>query len=347
MDNILSYLLEHGGCSIRYRVRREIMGEPPTSGELLSLQKQIMEKPKVRKIAASRQADGWIGSELHGAPGKGLDSSVSFLLNYGVETDAPLLKDVVNILLAGHHSQIEDLPYRTTFKGGEALDAGGRGGNNTIRAGILAELGEEKNPLVQNELKISLEYLRDSLTYNTIDDFSLVNKKNIRYYKPDAHFPGSNHLYLLAQTTGWRTEKNIELFKTSFEHCYKIMEGHSHNIMFKAKSHFVGPFNFKWSFHDFTMDDIYQDSYAFVWWLRNLSKLSKLGIIHQIPTLKTAYDYLYQLVLNHDIVNKQNETSLNRFKEILSTEDNWRKKESIFCDIMFSGVIVLYYAGYL
>lgn len=99
MNNILAFLLEHGDISIQYRIKREILNESPSKNELLNLQKQIMEKPKVKRIVAHRQGDGWIGNELHGGPGKGLDSSVSFLLNYGVERESTLMKDVIKVLL--------------------------------------------------------------------------------------------------------------------------------------------------------------------------------------------------------------------------------------------------------
>lgn len=342
MNHILAFLLEHGDSGIQYRIRREILNEFPSNKELLQLQKKILEKPKVKKIVACRQSDGWIGNELHGGPGKGLDSSVSFLLNYGVERESALLKDVVKVLL----EEKEAASYRTTFKGGEALDLGGRGGNKAVKAGILAELGEEDHPLVQDEIGVSLNYLKASLLYHHMDDFSVVNKKQIRYYKPDARFPGSNHFYLLAQTQSWRTPENMELVKKSFAHCLNMMRGNSSAIMFKTGSHFVGPFNLNWNFCDFDISEINHDSYAFVWWLRNLFKLSKIGMIKQLPVLKKPYDYLCQLVKNQDIVKKQNDASLKRYKDILSIEDSWRKKESIFCDIMFYAIITLHYAGY-
>ncbi len=338
-NRMIDFLLEHGGCSIQYRIKREILNEEAASSELSCLQEQIRSKPRVKKVISKRHPDGWIGEELHGRPGQGLDSSVSFLLSQGIERDSELMKEVVSALLRGK----EDTPYRTTFKGGEALDIGGRGGNKAVKAGILAELGEEDNVFVQDELRTSLRYLRDSLEYETIDDFSLVNKKGVRYYKPDSHFPGANHLNLLSETRGWRTDENIELVKRSLVHCMQIMQGHSHDIMFKAKSHFVGPFNFKWSLGDFDISEINQDSYALVWWLRSLYKLSKLGVVNDVPELKKAYDYLLQLVESEEIVNLQNEASLKRYKEILSVESSWRKQESIYCDIMFYPIMILYY----
>lgn len=342
MGSLLSYLLEHGGCSIQYRIKREIMNIDSSSNELKNLQEQILNKPKVKKVLDKRQPDGWIGNELHGSRGKALDASVSFLLDNGIEKDSKIMKDVIRAVL----DEKEDVPYRTTFKGGDALDIGGRGGNKAVKTGILAELGEENNSLVQEEVRISLCYLRDSLKYETVDDFTLVNKKGIRYYKKDAHFPGSNHLHLLSATRSWRNDENIEMVEKSIAHCFNLMKEHSHNIMFKSNSHFVGPFNFNWGLWKFNISDIEQDSYALVWWLRNLYKLSKIGIVNEIAELKICYDYLWKLVSSQDILSKQNDASLKRFKDILAIEDNWRNQERVFCDVMFYSVMILFYAGY-
>lgn len=342
MENILSYLLEYGGCSIQYRIKREIMNANPASAELFTLQEKILSKPKVKKVISKRHPNGWIGNELHGRVGQGLDSSVSFLLDNGIVKDSDLMRGVVSALL----NEKEDMPYRTTFRGGEALDAGGRGGNNAVKAGVLADLGEEDHLIVRNEIKISLDYLRDSLKYKTIDDFSLINKRGIRYYKSDAHFPGANHLNILSAAHSWRTNENIELVKASLSHCLNIMRSHSPGIMFNSGSHFVGPFNFSWGLGNFNINELDKDSYALVWWLRSLYKLSKIGIVREVKELRKAYDYLFELVNSQDILKKQNEASLKRFKEILSVESSWRKQESILCDVMFYGVMILHYAGY-
>ena len=343
MGNLLEFLLENGGCSIKYRIRRDILHEDKTSDNMKALQNEILCRPKIRKILAAQHDDGWIGEELHGGYVKGLDSSVWYLLISGVERDSAPMKKVVHALLA---EKKNELPYKTTFPGGDAMDADGRGGNKAVRAGVLADLGEENNQYVQSELNTAISYLKDALLYNTIDDFSVTNKRGIRYYKKNAHFPGSNHLNLLSAAQSWRSAENMELVKTSLSHCMKIMKNHDHNIMFKSGTHFVGPFNFNWNFADFHIKDINQDLYAFVWWLRNLYRLSRLGVVREIPEFRKAYDYLYHLVISKDILNKQSDKSLKRFKDILSIEDNWRNENSIFCDVFFYGVIILHYAGY-
>lgn len=137
---ILDFLLEYGGSSVKYRTRRNILNGDIHSDEMLSIQEEILSKYQVRKLLDNQHEDGWIGNGLHGSRGKGIDSSISYLLNREVENDHPAMKKAVEALL----SIREDKPYRTTFKGGNALDEGGRGGNEAVKAGVLAELGADR-----------------------------------------------------------------------------------------------------------------------------------------------------------------------------------------------------------
>lgn len=340
--NLIDFLLENGGSSIKYRVKRDILNADIHSDEMRQLQIEILNKSRVRKLFDMQHEDGWIGNELHGARGKGIDSSVSYLISRGVEKEQPAMVKVVDSLL----NTEGDKPYRTTFRGGDALDEGGRGGNDAVKAGVLAELGAEDNLIVEKQIKIALQYLRKSLLYKSVDDFTIVNSKGVRYYTSDAHFPGSNHLSLLSATKRWRNSENLELLKASLSHCMNLMIGVEEYIMFKAKSHFVGPFNFDWKLSQFDIGDIKQDSYALVWWLRNLYKVSKLGVVMAVPELKKAYDYLYQLFMTQDILDLQTDLSLKRFKDILSIEDSWKNKNCMDCDIMFYCAVILHNAGY-
>lgn len=238
-----------------------------------------------------------------------------------------------------------DKPYRDTFRGGDALDKGGRGGNEAIKAEVLSNLGAEDNDIIQNQISIALRYLKDSLSYKTVDDFSLTNSKGERYYTPDAHLPGANHLKLLNDTLCWRTPENFELLKKSLCHCFNLMEDAEY-ITFKAGTHFVGPFNINWQLHRFNISHIHDDSYALVWWLRNLYRFSNLGVIRDVPQLVSSYDYLDTLFTSQDIVNLQTEKSLNRFKDILSVETPWRYPENTYCDIMFYCAVILHNVGY-
>ena len=79
-QKIIDFLRANSGKSIQYRLRREILGEPPHSAGMVAMQESILSTPRVKKILKGRQEDGWIGTTLHGVPPFGLDSNVRVCL---------------------------------------------------------------------------------------------------------------------------------------------------------------------------------------------------------------------------------------------------------------------------
>lgn|GEM_PF-2340781 len=55
---------------------------------------------------------------------------------------------------------------------------------------------------------------------------------------------------------------------------------------------------------------------------------------------------MYDLVISGDLLNKQTEMSLKRFRDIIAIEDSWRSEKSVFCDVFFHGLNALNNAGY-
>jgi hypothetical protein len=237
MDKIIDFLMEYGGDSIQYRIRRDILNAPLQTEEMRKLHERILCKPKVKKILDAQHEDGWIGNTLHGTPPDGFDSSVWKLLNFGVDKTHTVFKKAIHALL--HPKQNE--PYKRTFPGGPALDSDGRGGDQSVVANILANLGCEHHENVTQELTRSLDHFRGALHYTSVDDFSVTTRSGSRrYYKPGALFPGANHLWLLSATNQWRTIEKVKMVKKSWINCSRIMKGESQAIFFKSKTHFVG-----------------------------------------------------------------------------------------------------------
>lgn len=125
MGRTIDFLLHNACAGIRYRLRRELLGEPADSAAMTALQEEVQAQPNVQRLLARRHADGWLGKELHG--GEGLDGSVDALLRAGVERTSPILQNVIPAVL--HPSP--DPAYRTTFRGGAALDDSGLGGDRS------------------------------------------------------------------------------------------------------------------------------------------------------------------------------------------------------------------------
>lgn len=340
-EQIIQYLLNYAGDSIKYRLNRDILHVPADTTEMIPLQKSILNAPKVKKLLQNQHEDGWFGNELHGGSPPGVDVSVTALLSLGLDKNHSAFKKLINCLLNPTNSD----NYRRWFRGGYSLDEDGRGGNKAVIAGCLAQLNEEDNPIVKEQIDLSLKHFKGALEHKDISDFAVKTKSGVLYYKKNALFPGANHIYLLSKTNSWRTRSNLDLVRKSFGHCFNLMKDEISAPTFKSGSHFVGPFNYDWHICDFQIDDVMQDSYAFVWWLRTLYQSSTLCLIKDIPPLYNSFSYLEELFYSGDIYKKQTTLSKKRFKDIWSLETSWRKDKSMICDFVFSGLITLNNAG--
>lgn len=179
----IDFLLGNACPSIRYLVHRDILKTPVGEPFMRELQEDILAQPNVAKHLAAQREDGWFGVELHGS--EAMDHHISKLLGAGVERDDPALTRAAHALttpgIAGNH--------KNWFRGGEALDADGRGGNRAVVASILASVGvDEATPALRGEIGLSFEHLSAARDYASVDDFS-VRTKNCRYYKPKSDSP--------------------------------------------------------------------------------------------------------------------------------------------------------------
>lgn len=66
------------------------------------------------------------------------------------------------------------------------------------------------------QIQLAQEHLFAVLDYTSPDDFS-VRMKNYRCYKPNAKFPGANHISLLNATHGWRVGNRMETAKAAIK----------------------------------------------------------------------------------------------------------------------------------
>lgn len=80
----IEFILENAPPNILYRVKKEILKERVDSPEMLYLQNQILNLPKVKKAFACQSDNGFFGSVLHGVYFDGFDSTVELLKKNGV-----------------------------------------------------------------------------------------------------------------------------------------------------------------------------------------------------------------------------------------------------------------------
>lgn len=334
-NDAIDFLLDHACASIRYLVHRDMLGTPVNAPAMMALQEEILHQPNIQKILAAQHEDGWLGDELHG--NNGMDHLLGGLLNAGVEKEHPAVQRAIHALITPDIAS----QHKNWFRGGDALDAGGRGGNRAITAQILSWVHDsEEYPLVQEQISLSFEHLRAALRYASVDDFSIKGKKE-RYYRPNAAFPGANHISMLAATESWRTDETVKTAKSAAKRGYELMRDVNEYITFKKPaefgSGFVGPFNYNWQaltpITEEGLQAIIHDSYPFhfAFWLRSVT-----GVPDFMLQSTGTYEVLADLLRKGKVEELLPDKTFRAFRQVMGKEPNLRRKNAVKCDLTYA-----------
>ena len=226
---------------------------------------------------------------------------------------------------------------------GEArpLDAEGRGGNRAVMAQILSWVRyPEEYPIMAEQITLAFGHLSSVLCYHSVDDFT-ISKNDTRYYKPNAKFPGANHISLLAATQSWRTDENLKTAKDAARHAYELMCNVDEFITFKKPAEygggFVGPFNYNWqALTPITEEKLYsiiKDPYpfSFAFWLGSVS-----GVPDFMLQSTGTYEVLADLLANKKIENLLPEKTFHAFRQVMGKEPSMRRKSAEKCDLTYA-----------
>ena len=345
LNSLIEFTLKYASVNIQYRVRKEILRESVDTPEMLSLQTQIIDLPKVQKAFDCQRENGFLGSVIHGVYFDGFDSTVDFLKRNGVELTDPHMVKAREAL-----TDWRDYEKDHFYKAGNAMDEHGRGGFRAIWAEQLVELGaDESLPQITAQIEMALNAFRGALEYSSPDDFSkkaTVRGESCRYYIKGATFPAANHIRILEKTLSWRTEENLTMVKRSFAHCKEIMKDYHDGIIYVNCGHFVGPFNYNWnapkgkiSVRDFDTHPI-----DFAWFMKGLGSASTVYPVFE-DNNPCFIESLVAMIENEHFIESISDEQLRMFKNYASIAPSWRKKESIACDLYFPILLTLSKAG--
>lgn len=332
---IIDFLLANACVQIRYLVHRDLLDTPTGEPFMRRMQEDICQQSNAQKHFSAQHDDGWFGHELHGLDG--MDCHIGDLLNMGVEPDHPRIQLAVKALLTPSIAS----QHKNWFRGGEALDADGRGGNRAIVADILSWANcPEDTPPLADEIALSLEHLAAIPQYRSVDDFTVVGKSH-RYYKPGVRFPGANHIRLLQNTRSWMSEGSIAIATDAMRHGYELMKDFDELITFRKPSGYgsgyVGPFNYNWQALTPVTEDrlqrILQSTYPFHFgfWLRDVGSTPDWAR----QSTKT-YELLIDLLKKDELIERIPDKALKAFRQIMGIETSWRAKTAVRCDVTFA-----------
>ena len=331
----IDFLLENACTSIRYLVYKDMLKTPADEPFMKELQVEILHQTNIQKHLAAQSSDGWFGKGIHGC--EDMDCHISALLNAGIETDSEYIQKAIIALTTPEIAS----QHKNWFIGGKALDAEGRGGDHAIIAQILSWVGySEEYPVMAEQIALAQEHLFAVTDYTSPDDFS-VRMKNYRCYKPNARFPGANHISLLDAAKGWRTGNNFETAKSAVKYAYEMMKDYDEYITYRKPREFgngvIGPFNYNWQalnpIDENKLWEIMNSSYNFQFgfWLRSVS-----GVPDWVRQSTQTYELLGNILENDTYMDMIPEKALKAFRQIMGREPNWRNKNSVKCDVMFA-----------
>lgn len=331
----IDFLLDNACASIQYLVHRDILKISIHEPFMKELQAEILRQLNIQKYLSAQHEDGWFGHELHGVDG--MDCHIGGLLNAGVDSENPDIKRAIVALTSPEIA----CQHKNWFRGGDALDSDGRGGNRAIVAGILSWVNaSEDTPVLHDEIELSFEHLKSVLQYSSVDDFS-IRGKNERYYKPKAKFPGANYIGLLASTQGWRTESKMKIAESAIKHGYELMKDFNEYIAFKKPAEFgggfVGPFNYNWqALSPVTEDDLHNiinssNNFQFAFWISAVS-----GVPDWARQSTVTYELLADMLEREVIFDLIPDKSLKAFRQVMGKEPSWRKKNAAKCDVIYA-----------
>ena len=344
-QNLIDFLLENAPSNILYRVKKEILQERTDSPEMLSLQSQILNLPKVKKAFACQRENGFFGSVIHGVYFDGFDSTVDLLKRNGVElTDTRMVKAREAL------TDWKDYEKDHFYKSGNVMDEHGRGGFRAIWAEQLVELGaDETLPQITEQIEIALKAFRGALEYSSPDDFSKIatfRGEPCRYYIKGATFPAANHIRILEKTLSWRTEDNLAMVKRSFAHCKEIMRDYHDGVIYVNCGHLVGPFNYNWSAPKgkISIRDFDTHPIDFAWFMKGLGSAS---IAYPVFDDDNPYlvESLVAMIEDKYFIDSISAEQLRMFKNYASIAPSWRKNENITCDLYFPILLALSKVG--
>ena len=334
-DSEIDFLLDKACDSIRYLVKRDLLGVPADSAEMTAIEEKIIAQPNVRKILAAQCEDGWFGHELHGIDG--LDHLIGELLNAGVEKEHPAIQKAIRALITPEVAS----QHKNRFRGGEALDEGGRGGNRAVTAQILSWVHySEDYPLMAEQIELSLDHTTAAINYNSVDDFTKTAGGK-RFYRENARFPGANHIAMLAATESWRTDENVRAVKSACAHCYELMRNVDEYITFKKPEKFgggfVGPFNYNWQaltpMTEEHLTDIINGSYnfGFAFFLGSVT-----GVPDFMPRPTVTYGLLADILRRGNVDELIPEPAYRAFRQVMGKEPTLRRKYAKKCDLTYA-----------
>jgi hypothetical protein len=337
LERPLEELLTSACPSIRYRIRREMLGESDSSSRMQAIQAEILQDDAVRGLIQTQERDGWMGRCFHGYDS--MEAGIRLLCEKGLSPESVPMRKALRALEAGGERLDRGLG-----KVGDILEAQGFDGKYRILATLFAQAGVEETPLVQEQIEAALESFRGVLRAGEMDEIGRAYKGKL-VFKPGMKWAGIYSLRLLAYTQGWRTPKEREVVAEAVRKLVKLSPMPDIHILYKSQ--LVAPAGF--GMQDFNPEMDSMSPAGWMMWFQRMELCARLGITEEVPELRAqVYRLRGMLAENEGWFTKQ--LRHDYFKHWgaytgLMLETDWRNPQRRIYDLTFRSLLILHYSG--
>jgi hypothetical protein len=331
--NALELLLGEACPSIRYRVRKELLGEAPARRHMRRLQTEILRDATVRSVISSQGADGWLGKSFHGDGG--MEAGIRILCEKGLERHQPALARALVALKAPG-----DRLRTGICKRGSVLDEQGLGGPELIRAAVFAYAGVETGPFLKEQIRRSAQRVSGVVRIGALGRLAAEYRGKL-VFRAGVEWPTIYDLRLLAFTSGWRSPASLRSVTEGIVHLLRLSP--LPDIYVKVGSQLIAPASY--GMHDFRRRLRGATPVQAGLWFHRMELLSRMDVIRRVPALadqlrdlKAILDEgggVFTLPLRHDIFRRWGSYTG------MMLEPDWRTQTRRVCDLTFRSLLVL------
>ena len=345
-EQMIKFLIENAGPSIKYRVKKEILNDISTEEEK-ELQAQIMSEPISQLIVNCQKENGWLGNGFHG-PNKNAGNyenqevGTKYLAEKGVLKSNPVLKRAMDAFVT---TELSDLCYRTK---GKVIDEFkfAANGQNIIRCACIARAGYDDMIDIKPQIQLSLDSFKRVLEVDSILDVSrTIKSSKYRLFNNFEKWPCRYHLDILAHTDSWKTDENIKMLAESIK-----------KLMRTDRPEMVGLGAASWVGHVLGTVGCFAEGFSLRYnrdgsnslELEMMEWLCRCGVAPYLEELQKEIEFL-KGTINADgiceaVVNSNQLKGISTYSG-LQLEVDWKSTIRMFCDITFRALLILHYAN--
>ena len=357
LSNSINFLLENAGPVIQYRLRKEILKNISKTEEE-NLLEQIYQTPHFKLVESYVKPNGYIGSGMHGGaswrgvrfqetPLQDAENAVSLLVRYGIPKTHPMIVNFVAAIRDEEVLREEFSNYPMAKERFERRYDCMNSGNSLMGLMYFTQgrLGygddyEDLKAFQENCLQCFARVLEiNSFDEITRESSARKNTGTHRIIDPDEYFPGWHNLGFLADTTTWRTPRNVRVMANVINH---LSEGIGDSISFLIKSYKtpVGPLA-----AITRMIEPFSADYTAGWhWRRGYIDIARLGVGESVGIIAQSAANVSEALGSDGILRLNYEPKFNKYYTI---EAGHRKsKYSKQCELTFWAVQFLHYTDF-